>query len=128
MFGTLADWETYFTAKIHRGERSNGASHAPLLPVVPDRITWDAFLVSVRGEWSAWKSQLPGRPSCLLMLYSGLAFYEYDKHTFWPQFAKAVGSDDLSPNQQTGRLWGTSFRSITDQIRIATLAVFVPSI
>jgi hypothetical protein len=101
MLGTLADWETYFAAKIERDERSNGTSHAPLLPVVPDRVTWDAFLVSVRGEWRAWKTQLSDRPSCLLMLYCGLAFYEYDENTFWPQFAKAVGSDDLPPNQQT---------------------------
>jgi len=101
MFGTLADWENYFAAKIQRGGHSNGASHAVLLPVVPDRITWDAFIASVRGEWKNWKSQLPGCPSCLLMLYCGLAFYEYDENTFWPQFAKAVGSDDLPANQQT---------------------------
>jgi hypothetical protein len=24
--------------------------------------------------------------ACLLMLYCGLAFYEYDENTFWPQF------------------------------------------
>ncbi len=35
------------------------------------------------------------------MLYCGLAFYEYDENTFWPQFAKIVGSQNLSPNQQT---------------------------
>lgn len=101
MFGTLDDWEKYFAAKIQRDERPNGISHAPLLPVVPDRVTWDAFLISVRGEWRAWKTQLSGHPSCLLMLYCGLAFYEYDENTFWPQFAKAVGSGDLPPNQQT---------------------------
>lgn len=101
MFETLADWETYFDAKIQRGERSNGASHARLLPAVPDRITWDAFLASIRGEWRIWKGQLSERPSCLLVLYCGLAFYEYDENTFWPQFAKVVGSGELRANQQT---------------------------
>jgi hypothetical protein len=101
MFGTLDDWDRHFAAKIQRDERSNGSSHAPLLPVVPDRIMWDAFLVSVRDGWKTWKVHLSAHPSCLLMLYCGLAFYEYDENTFWPQFAKAVGSDDLPANQQT---------------------------
>ena len=101
MFGTLADWEANFDARIQSRERSKGASHAPLLPAVPDRVTWDAFLVSVRGEWRTWKSQLLHNPSCLLMLYCGLAFYEYDENRFWPQFAKVVGSEELSANQQS---------------------------
>jgi hypothetical protein len=101
MFVTLADWENYFAAKIQRCGRSNGASHATLLPFVPDRIMWDRFLASVRGEWKTWKSQLSDSPSCLLMLYCGLAFYEYDENTFWPQFAKVVGCEDLPANRQT---------------------------
>ena len=101
MFGTLTDWETYFAAKIQGRERSKGASHAPLLPVVPDHIIWDAFLVSVCGEWRTWKSQLSDRPSCLLTLYCGLAFYEYDENRFWPQFAEVVGSEELPANQQS---------------------------
>jgi hypothetical protein len=35
------------------------------------------------------------------LLYCGLAFYEYDENRFWPQFAKAVGSEELPANQQT---------------------------
>jgi hypothetical protein len=101
MLETLADWETYFAAKVQCGVSSIGTSHAPLLPIVPDRVTWDEFLVSVRGEWRAWKRQLSKYPSCLLMLYCGLAFYEYDENTFWPQFANAVGSEELPANQQT---------------------------
>jgi hypothetical protein len=101
MFGTLAGWEDYFEAKIQGRERSKGASHAPLLAVVPDRIMWDAFLVCVCDEWKNWKSQLSERPSCLLILYCGLAFYEYDENRFWPQFAKVIGSDELPANQQS---------------------------
>ncbi len=35
------------------------------------------------------------------MLYCSLAFYEYEDNTFWPQFARAVEANALSPNQQT---------------------------
>lgn len=101
MFRRLADWEANFDARIQSRECSKGASHAPLLPIVPDRVTWDEFLASVRGEWRAWKSQLLRSPSCLLMLYCGLAFYEYDENRFWPQFAKVVGSEELPANQQS---------------------------
>jgi hypothetical protein len=101
MFGTLAGWEDYFATKIQGRERSKGDSHAPLLPVVPDRVIWDAFLVSVCGGWRDWKGQLSECPSCLLMLYCGLAFYEYDENRFWPQFAKVVGSEELPANQQS---------------------------
>ena len=100
MFESLTDWEADFVAKIQRGKRSNLASHAPLLPVVPDRVTWDAFQTTVRREWRTWKTQLSRHPSCLLMLYCGLAFYEYDENRFWPQFAKVIGSEELLPNQQ----------------------------
>jgi hypothetical protein len=101
MFEKLGDWEEHFTTKIQRRERSKLASHAPLLPTVPDRVTWDVFLVSVRGDWRIWKNQLSRHPSCLLMLYCGLAFYEYDENRFWPQFAKVVGSEELPANQQS---------------------------
>jgi hypothetical protein len=101
MIETLAEWENYFEAKILHGQPSNRTSHAPLLHSVPDRVTWDGFLESVHGEWQIWKGKLSKCPASLLMLYCGLAFYEYDENTFWPQFAKVVGADDLPPNQQT---------------------------
>src|SRR5262249_26467410 len=78
-----------------------GKVRAALLPVIPDRGMWEEFLGCVGAEWKDWKVQLLKYPSCLLILYCGLAFYEYDEHTFWPQFAKAVGSDALPVNQQT---------------------------
>jgi len=54
----------------------------------------------VSSEWEKWKCGLWQHPSCLLLLYAGLAFYEYDENTFWPQFAKSVGSSPLPANQQ----------------------------
>ena len=101
MFRTVADWENYFAAQIGHDVRSQWSSHAPLLSVVPDRNAWDTFLICIRGEGKNWKSQLPRCPASLLMLYCGLAFYEYDENRFWPQFAKVVGSDELPANQQS---------------------------
>src|SRR6516165_10520984 len=87
---TLADWETRFAPTVGRIECPEGKVRAALLPV-PDRGMWEEFLGSVVAEWKDWKVQLLKHPSCLLTLYCGLAYYEYDEHTFWPQFAKAVG-------------------------------------
>lgn len=101
MFSTLREWDQYYADKVQRGEPSRRTPHALLLPVVPDRMGWDAFLACVRDEWTIWKNQLSTHQACLLMLYCGLAFYEYDENTFWPQFAKIVGSSSLPPNQQT---------------------------
>lgn len=101
MSESLADWENHFVAKIQRTRRSNRSSHAALLPAIPDRASWDRFLQLIRNEWQSWRLQLQQWPSCLVVLYCGLAFYEYDENTFWPQFAKLVGSDTFSPNRQT---------------------------
>ena len=98
---TLADWEKRFAQAIGRIECVEGRARAALLPIVPDRPTWDTFLACIGEEWKAWKGQLSQHPSCLVMLYCGLAFYEYDENTFWPQFAKVVGCERLPVNQQT---------------------------
>ena len=98
---TLADWEKRFAEAIGRVKCAEGKVRAALLPVIPDRATWEEFLTCVGAEWKNWKARLSERPSCLVMLYCGLAFYEYDENTFWPQFAKVVGSEGLPVNQQT---------------------------
>jgi hypothetical protein len=98
---TLADWEKRFALSIGGVECADGKVRAALLPVLPDRGKWEEFLTCVRADWKNWKGQLLEHPCCLMILYCGLAFFEYDEHTFWPQFAKVVGSDGLPVNQQT---------------------------
>ena len=71
-----------------------------LLAVVPDHAQWDDFLLSVKNEWQQWHPNLCQYPACLVLIYAGLAFYEYDDNTLWPQFAIALGSTKLSGNQQ----------------------------
>ena len=98
---TLADWEKRFAEAIGRVECAEGKVCAALLPIIPDRARWEEFLTCIGAEWKNWKGRLSEHPSCLVILYCGLAFYEYDEHTFWPQFAKVVGSERLPVNQQT---------------------------
>ena len=96
----LKDWEKRFAPAIQKIALPETNKAGVLLPVIPDHAQWDDYLLSVRTEWKKWKSGLWQHPSCLLVLYAGLAFYEYDENTFWPQFAKSVGSDPLPANQQ----------------------------
>jgi hypothetical protein len=53
------------------------------------------------------------------MLYGGLAFYEYDENSFWPQFAKIVGSGSFPPNQQTdiNEAFGTAVKAFHLDLR-----------
>ena len=83
--------------KIQRVDESKRQKAGALLPVIPKREAWDKFLDSVKS----WYGEKDKFPCHLLILYDGLAFYEYDASSFWPQFAKAVGSDQLPANQQS---------------------------
>jgi hypothetical protein len=97
---TLADWDKQFAQAISQTVRTRVKEHATLLPLVPERTAWEEFLASVGANWQNWEDQLSAWPSCLLMLYCGLAFYEYDENTFWPKFAKAAGAHSFPPNKQ----------------------------
>lgn len=74
-----------------------------LLPGIPNREKWEDFLSVVKTEWNVWRHDLTKFPKCLIVLYGGLAFYEYDENTFWPQFSMAVGSGQL-PNSQLNEI------------------------
>lgn len=97
---TLSHWEKVFASAIQKIALPERGRAGVLLPIIPNHAQWDDYLSSVRSEWEKWKSGLWQHPSCLLLLYAGLAFYEYDENTFWPQFAKSVGSNPLPANQQ----------------------------
>lgn len=96
----LKDWEKCFAQAIQKIAMPERSRAGFLLPVVPDHSQWDDYLSSIRTEWQNWRPALCQHPSCLLVLYAGLAFYEYDENTFWPQLARSVGSNPLPANQQ----------------------------
>jgi hypothetical protein len=94
----LEQWDVYFRQKIEK--ITNEDKVGALLPIIPEYSKWNDFLVSVKSEWQTWKSNLLLHSTSLFVLYLGLAFYEYDENTFWPQFANSVDTDTISANQQ----------------------------
>jgi hypothetical protein len=100
MTSPLSDWEQQLTRKLAEVDPASRVKAAALLPIVPSLLDWDEFKASVKAEWTTWKRELLRYRACLLMLYSGIAYYEYDENTFWPQFAEAAGSEPLPANRQ----------------------------
>ena len=94
---TISDWENRFREDIEKIAQSPRLKAGALLSVVPDREVWNEFLDVMKTFWRRASDEFP---CCLLILYDGLAFYEYEKGEFWPQFAEAVGSEPLPANQQ----------------------------
>ena len=75
----LQDWEDKFRETLQRIDESKRQKAGVLLPILPDHAKWDEFLALVKIEWQSWSSDLDLYPSCLIVLYDGLAFYEYDR-------------------------------------------------
>lgn len=98
----LPSYEIDFEKEFLRIDMAKRQQAGALLPVIPDRVKWDDFLVAVKTEWKTWRSNLEQYTYCLAVLYGGLAFYEYDENTFWPRFEKAIESEPLPANQKTG--------------------------
>src|SRR5262249_29881036 len=97
---SIAIWEQQVAPQIDTIALSSQRKGAVLLALVPSFTDWDEFKAAVKSEWVIWKKDLLRYPASLVLLYAGLAFYEYDDNTFWPHFAAAVGSGTLLANQQ----------------------------
>lgn len=97
----MDEWENEFSKSLQLIEASERSKAGLLLSAIPDQEKWNAFLASAKFSWHIWRKNLDKYPKCLLILYGGLSFYEYDDNTFWPQFSRAVGETELiSSNQQ----------------------------
>ena len=94
---TISDWENRFREDIEKIDGSQRQKAGALLPVVPDRKDWSEFLGLMK---TFWKRAVDDSPCCLLILYGGLAFYEYDANKFWPQFQEAVETNLPSAEQE----------------------------
>ena len=97
----LENWELSFEEKLESLNAPTRHKAGALLPLIPDREEWSRFLAIVQSEWGAWEHDLSKFPACLVVLYGGLAFYEYDERVFWSYFAKAIGKPSVPPNRQT---------------------------
>ncbi len=98
---TLAPWEKRLEEEIQELRKVNGNLERAgiLLKVIPNRDGWQEFLSQIQEWWLYQKRErrvevhIP--PHCLLILYGGIAFYEYEETRFWQQFAKAIGYNKL---------------------------------
>lgn len=75
-----------------------------LLRTIPSRSEWDQFVAAAKASWGAWQRKPETYPSCLVVLYGGLAFLEYEDASFWPKFAAAVGCPEKSLPSLYGKL------------------------
>jgi len=92
-----ADWNSHFESKL--GEIPNERRRKPgaFLSVVPGGEEWESYLNFVRCKWRL--GRITEFPFCLLALYAGVAFYNYESGDFWGPFAAAVGVESISPAQ-----------------------------
>jgi hypothetical protein len=97
---SLEGWEDHFQKALQVIDEAKRQKAGALSPAIPNHEKWDEFLGLVKAEWQTWRRNLYSYPHCLVVLYGGLAFYEYDENRFWPQFASAVGREHLPSNQQ----------------------------
>lgn len=121
----LREWEAKFSSiGLKEGEL--------LLKIIPGRGDWEDFLLSVQNEWDSWEKSLfiPTEvkhllgeeefPLCMLALFGGIAFYEYDDNTFWPSLSKAINKPKFGANKQ-GRI-GDKFIEFIERFKLCTLS------
>ncbi len=100
MISSLSDWEERFQKEFSKLEKGKLQQAGILLELIPQHSDWELFLQIVRTEWVTWKNELNKFPYSMIILFGGIAFYEYEDNTFWPQFADCVGTDSIDPNHQ----------------------------
>ncbi len=98
---TLDHFEKSFQSLITNSPADSRARAGALLRIIPRRAEWDTFLIATKQSWPTWQKNLESYPMSLVVLYGGLAFYEYEDTRFWPKFAEAVGS----AKSPTGKLY-----------------------
>ena len=92
----LNDWEDRFRGDIEKIDESKRQEAGALLPVIPNHEDWNEFLGLMKTFFERTVGEFP---CCLIILYGGLAFYEYAGHSFWPQFQKSLETTLTSAKQ-----------------------------
>jgi hypothetical protein len=97
----LGKWEVRFDSALN-GILNHQRGHAgALLPVIPGRDDWDVFVKAVREEWRHREWAFTLNPACMVVLYDGVAYYNYRSGAFWNGFAEVVATADIPANVQT---------------------------
>ena len=97
----LLAWNSEFKQIFQHIPHEQRDKAGVMLPYLLAPSDWTDFLELIKHEWQHWRKNLNKYSYCLLMLYDGLAFYEYESGSFWPSFAKVIGIKKISPNIQT---------------------------
>lgn len=97
----LETWEVSFEKQLENLEAARRHNPGALLSLIPSEEQWGLFVSAVKSEWYFWERDLDRYPATLIVLYGGLAFYEYEERSFWPHFAKAIGRVAVHPPDQT---------------------------
>jgi hypothetical protein len=120
MGNNIADWESELQESL-RGSPTDYQMAGALLSAVPGRVEWERFTTAVRDEWWVWSADASRWPNCLLVLYAGLAFFEYEDRQFWPKLSALV-QRDITNNLQSeiNRAFADAARKIG--LRILTRA------
>jgi hypothetical protein len=100
MSDMLSTWEKEFSEAIRHIDPVSRDKAGSLLPIVPTHLKWDEYLSAIRNEWVIVSRNLQQYPASLLLLYGGLAFYEYEDNELWPQFVRATGKQHIPQNQR----------------------------
>jgi hypothetical protein len=97
----MDNWDVKFEDALDRLQESDKHNAGILLPIIPKRKEWEEFKNCCRAAWPEWHNKLADYKFCLIILFTGIAFFDYDDSEFWPHFSCAVGVNDLPANQQT---------------------------
>ncbi len=92
-----ADWNSHFEDEFNKISAERRRKPGAFLSVVPGGAEWENYLDFVRSKWHL--DRITEFPFCLLTLYAGVAFYDYESGDFWKPFAAAVGVESISPAQ-----------------------------
>lgn len=92
-----ADWDSYFEDEFNKISSERRRKPGAFLSVVSQGADWGNYLDFIRREWRF--DRITEFPFCLLTLYAGVAFHDYESGDFWKPFAAAVGVESISPAQ-----------------------------
>jgi len=98
----ISKWEKEFSEAIRCIEPVSRSKAGALLQVIPTHLKWDEYLSTIKSEWEILSRNLQQYPASLVLLYDGLAFFEYEDKELWPQFIRATGKQHISQNQRNG--------------------------
>lgn len=98
---SLVLWEKRFNEKLDSIDTDQRDAAGVLLKAIPSRSDWESFLTDLRAIWESSANPLSGYRACTIMLYGGIAFFEYEDNRFWPKVARVLGVSPIPGNKQS---------------------------